>query len=66
MSVQVGYELRQLFRNSTGSSWCYGEPVGRAASKDDTCGFQKFAAIPFQVPASLLALPLAFSIRDHI
>lgn len=66
MSVQVGYQLRQLFRNSTGSTWCYGEPVGRAASKGDTCGFQKFAAIPFQVLASLQALPLAFCIRDEI
>ena len=47
--VQVGYELRQLFRDSTGSDWCYGAPAGGLKNRSDACGFSKFAAVPFQV-----------------
>lgn len=44
----VGYELRQLFRNATGSNWCYGDPAENTQPKGDTCGFRDFAVVPFQ------------------
>lgn len=49
VGMQVGYELRQLFRDSTGSDWCYGAPAGGLKNRTDVCGFSKFAAVPFQV-----------------